>query len=171
MLGNVGGQAMLFRSQTKRNTILALCFGIGIDVIVSYGIGLSVETDFPPLMVAVGLPIGVYMVAWIYSMYVGLKQMAWFLLFERQQRVDLIHSQLLELNFPPPESQFDDADDYLEQITLLHELPTKSALVAGQLIGIRYQRPFVQALCNNIVIEKAIEKYRLTRQAAKASAA
>jgi hypothetical protein len=160
---------MLFRSQIKRNTILALCFGVGIDVIASYFIGVYVETGFPPLMVAIGLPAAVYLVAWVYSMYVGLKQIAWFALFERQGRIDLIYAQLLEMNFPPPESEYDNADDYLEKITLLNELLSKTALVAGQMIGVRHRRPFIQAICNNIVMEKAIEKYRMTRRATEAS--
>jgi hypothetical protein len=162
---------MLFKSQTKRNMILGICFGVGIDVIVSYLIGVYSDTGFPPLMVAVGLPIGVYAVTWIYSIYVGLKEIAWFLLFERRSRIDLVQSQLLELDFPLPESEYDNADDYFTKISLLSDIPPKTALVAGQLMGIRYKRPFVQTICTNIVMEKAIEKYRMTRQATKASAA
>jgi len=161
---------MLFRSQTKRNLVLGLCFGVGIDVVLSYFIGTYLDTGFPPLLVAVGLPVAAYTVAWIYSMYVGLKQIAWFLLFERQNRIDLIHSQLIELKFPVPESEYDNADDYLEKITLLHELPSKAALAAGQMIGVRYNRPFVQTICNNVVMEKAIQKYRLAQQTAKVPA-
>jgi hypothetical protein len=161
---------MLFKSQTKRNTILALCFGIGIDVVVSYFIGVYFDTGFPPLMVAISLPVAAYLIAWLYSMYVGLKQIAWFVLFERKARIDGLHSHLLEMNFPAPESEYDNADDYLTKIALSDDLPPKTALAAGQMIGVRFNRPFVQAICNNIAIEKAIEKYRLTRQAAKVAA-
>jgi hypothetical protein len=44
----------------------------GVDVIVSYFIGTYVDTGFSPLMVAVGLPVAVYVIAWAYSMYLGL---------------------------------------------------------------------------------------------------
>jgi hypothetical protein len=76
---------------------------------------------------------------------------------------------MLELNFPTPESEYDNADDYFTKVSLLNEIPAKTALAAGQMMGVRFKRPIVQTICTNIVVEKAIERYRLTRQAAKAS--
>src|SRR5688572_7754055 len=121
---------MLFKSQTKRNMILAICFGIGIDVIVSYLIGTYVDTGFSPIIVAIGLPVGVYVTAWGYSIYIGLKELAWFILFERKGRIDAIHSLMLEYNFPTPESEYDNADDYFTKVSLLNELPARTALAA-----------------------------------------
>lgn len=156
-----------FQKAFVRNLWLGIAASYVIDVSVLF---LLISILFPqtpaPLLWALGFPIAIYLIQFLYGAYTLAKRYAYYRLFEKERRIDETVAEFKRLHLPEPEQHYNDADEYLTKAAndenLSAEARFNCAVTLGMLASQRQLGPRREALLTNVILEEAITRYGRT---------
>ncbi len=155
--------ATQFRSALWRGIWLATLFSFAIDFVVVL-IWLWVFGGQGPILLwAILVPLAVYLVQAILAGYGALKRLAWFHLFEREERIRAVLGDFGRMQMPDPAKYYYSPDEYLTEVAKSEECSADARAYAAGLSGAlaaQRQTGFrLEGLLSSYVVEKAIQQY------------
>lgn len=97
----------------------------------------------------------------LYGLLSLARRTAWYYWFERDTRAQALAAEFHRLNFPRPEGFYNDADQYLEQVSLSPATSPEGAMAASMLLGMlnghRLNGPRSEAMFLAMSIERAMK--------------
>lgn len=157
------GLATQFRSALWRGIWLATLFSFAIDIVVVLVWLLLFGGQGPVLLWAILVPLAVYVAQAILAGYGALKRLAWFHLFEREERIREVLGDFARMHLPDPSNYYFSPDEYLAEVAKSDECSADARAYAAGLSGAlaaQRQTGFrLEGLLSSYVVEKAIQRY------------
>ncbi|MBI2256183.1 MAG: hypothetical protein HYU58_16290 [Proteobacteria bacterium] len=151
--------AVVFQSSMRRNLFMASVISFAFDVAIIFVVAKSVFDEPNPFTLAITVAVAAHLAVMLYTLYSVLKRWLWFFMFEREDRIKTILVEFERLKMPAPESQYADAEEYLTQAALNDDIPARSRLAAGTLLGYLGGSKLFDRMLAAIVLEAAIKRY------------
>ena len=154
--------AVQFKSEQRRAFWGGLAFALVTEYALIFCIlRLSGQEFGPSLGLALLAVVGIQLFLGLYALLALARRTIWYFWIERDSRAQALAAEFHRLNFPRPEGQYADADQYLEQVALSPATSPEGAMMASMLIGMlnsqRMYGPRMESIFLALSIERAMK--------------
>jgi len=151
-----------FESRAKRIYWTQMGLTLAVNYVILLIICLAVGSGEAAFIWAVVALIALELLVGVYGAVGFAKRLGWYFWVDKEQKIDAFADEFVRHSFPTPDRHYNDADEYLKEAALSHEVTDDGHLTAGFLLGVLTARrdggPRSEALANSMAIEEALRR-------------